>query len=225
MNTSEYETIAEPFTYLQDVNFVEYSNENENCINDLRTSNYETFPNDNNSMSNFLASFETTENLSPRKADPHNVLETLNLNRLLQAELDRVREGIDAAIQRNISLQARLSQLRQEETAISEKTILTSSASQRTFGPPFFVDTDGNTPPENEDETNEQPLVFKSTRWTQYEKEALRRGIQDHNMKREALKALKEYEMKLFLYIELLIRKANKILWRMWNGRNWQNNT
>ncbi|CAG8509724.1 9529_t:CDS:10 [Acaulospora morrowiae] len=190
MNTSEYETIAEPFTYLQDVNFAECPNENENYINDTNTSNYEPFSNDN-TITDFMTNFET-ENLSLKKVDPQQVLETLNLNRLLQAELDRVREGIDAAIQRNTALQTRLSQLRQEETFISEKTNLTSSVSQRTFGPPFFVDADGNTPPENDDETNDQPLVFKSTRWTQYEKEALRKGIQEHNMKREALRAIKE---------------------------------
>ncbi|RHZ53316.1 hypothetical protein Glove_443g64 [Diversispora epigaea] len=39
---------------------------------------------------------------------------------------------------------------------------------------------------------NNQPLTFKSTRWTQYEKDAPRRGVKDHNMKRETLRALRE---------------------------------
>ncbi|KAF0427349.1 putative myb transcription factor [Gigaspora margarita] len=126
------------------------------------------------------------------KADPQDVLDALELNRQLQKELDRVKLGIDAALQRNIILQERLTRMRQKEV---ETDGYSKSAQDtpvvRTFGPPIFIDAEGNAPPENED-TCVRPLIFKSTRWTLSEKEALRKGIQDHNTKREALRAMRE---------------------------------
>ncbi|CAG8441594.1 7253_t:CDS:10, partial [Scutellospora calospora] len=103
-------------------------------------------------------------------ADPQDVLDALELNRQLQQELDRVKMGIDAALQRNIILQEKAEV---EGYSKSEQ------------------DTLGVAPPENED-TSVRPLIFKSTRWTISEKDALRKGVQDHNMKREALRAMRE---------------------------------
>ncbi|CAG8491384.1 234_t:CDS:10 [Diversispora eburnea] len=165
---------------------------NESYMNTLNATDF-TILSTNDPMLDYLTNFDTTNTTEKLKnADPQEVLETLDLNRQLQTELDKFREEIEVAQQRNITLQTRLRQLKLEETVDSEKNNLISPGSQKTFGPPFFGDADGNTPPENEDEKNNQPLIFKSTRWTQHEKDALRRGVKDHNMKREALRALRE---------------------------------
>ncbi|RHZ44796.1 hypothetical protein Glove_709g92 [Diversispora epigaea] len=166
---------------------------NESYMNTLNNATDFTILSTNDPMLDYLTNFDTTNTTEKLKnADPQEVLETLDLNRQLQAELDKFREEIEVAQQRNITLQTRLRQLKHEETVDSEKNNLILPGSHRTFGPPFFGDADGNTPPENEDEKNNQPLIFKSTRWTQHEKDALRRGVKDHNMKREALRALRE---------------------------------
>ncbi|CAG8647777.1 13911_t:CDS:10 [Cetraspora pellucida] len=133
-----------------------------------------------------------SDNSTLSKADPQDILDALELNRKLQKELDRIKSGIDAALQRNIILQERLTRMRQKETEVGgHSRSVQETPSVRTFGPPFFVDSEGNTPPENED-TSVRPLIFKSTRWTLSEKDALRRGVQDHNMRREALRAMRE---------------------------------
>ncbi|CAG8512965.1 3741_t:CDS:10 [Cetraspora pellucida] len=130
-----------------------------------------------------------SDNSTLSKADPQDILDALELNRKLQKELDRIKSGIDAALQRNIILQERLTRMRQKEAEVGGYSrSVQETPSVRTFGPPFFVDSEGNTPPENED-TSVRPLIFKRTL---SEKDALRRGVQDHNMRREALRAMRE---------------------------------
>lgn len=84
-----------------------------NLVSDQMTENNESYMNTLNAILptgdpvlDYLANFTTgnsTENL--KNADPQEVLETLNLNRQLQADLDKYREEIEAAHQRNIALQ------------------------------------------------------------------------------------------------------------------------
>src|SRR6266540_1938695 len=113
-----------------------------------------------------------------------DITEVLQYNRELQANLQKKIAAVEAAIAKNINLQNKLRRLKRNE-------VLTEPVGTRDFGPPFFVDIDGNLPPSNDDiHSRERPKKFKAIKWLQQEKEALARGVRDQNFRRECLKAM-----------------------------------
>src|SRR5436309_314555 len=111
------------------------------------------------------------------------ITEVLQYNRELQANLQKKIAAVEAAIAKNINLQNKLRRLKKNQASTETKT--------KDFGPPFFVDIDGNVPPKNDDiHLRERPKKFKPIKWIQQEKDALSQGVYDQNFRRECLKAM-----------------------------------
>src|ERR1051325_12217030 len=117
-----------------------------------------------------------------------DITEVLQYNRELQANLQKKIAAVEAAIAKNINLQNKLSRLKKHQVSTEVKT--------KDFGPPFFVDTDGNAPPKNDDiYLRERPKKFKPIKWIQQEKDALAQGVYDQNFRRECLKAMQSGQL------------------------------
>ncbi|CAB5355065.1 unnamed protein product [Rhizophagus irregularis] len=117
-----------------------------------------------------------------------DITEVLKYNRELQANLQKKIAAVEAAIARNINLQNKLKHLKNNQFSSETKT--------KDFGPPFFVDIYGNTPPKNDDiHLRERPKKFKPIKWIQQEKDALAQGVYDQNFRRECLKAMQSNQL------------------------------
>lgn len=117
-----------------------------------------------------------------------DITEVLKYNRELQVNLQKKIAAVEAAIARNINLQNKLKHLKNNQFSSETKT--------KDFGPPFFVDIYGNTPPKNDDiHLRERPKKFKPIKWIQQEKDALAQGVYDQNFRRECLKAMQSNQL------------------------------
>lgn len=107
---------------------------------------------------------------------------------------------IEQAQQRNAELQVSFFYF--SDTHIQKKLRLfrTKSKSKAGKGAGYFVDQDGNTPPENIDAQRKQkmiakiPVAVKYKKWTKAEIKKLSQGVREQNQERMVAKLMDEYE-------------------------------
>ncbi|KAJ2551163.1 hypothetical protein EV175_003793, partial [Coemansia sp. RSA 1933] len=124
--------------------------------------------------------------------------ETLEHNLRYQRMLRKQLADIDAAQRRNreqqenigtlLSIQARASNRRGGRRGRDERAGLMDPVTKehKIVAGSFFVDADGDRPPENRDMVRKRkhpPLVYRARRWTDGEREALAQGVRQSNRK------------------------------------------
>ncbi|GES85442.1 myb-like protein L isoform X2 [Rhizophagus clarus] len=138
-----------------------------------------------------------------------DIIEVLKYNRELQANLQKKIAAVEAAIARNINLQNKLKHLKNNQFSSETKI--------KDFGPPFFVDIYGNTPPKNDDiQLRERPKKFKPIKWIQQEKDALAQGVYDQNFRRECLKAMQSNQ-----FLDTVLEKDSQYFLINVEGLDW----
>ncbi|KAI7828030.1 hypothetical protein BC939DRAFT_77822 [Gamsiella multidivaricata] len=126
----------------------------------------------------------TEERASLTKMIRDQAAKALTINRKYQkAALQQLQE-VEKAYARNKALGAQLQALNDRQEAVERAPLILSTTKAR-LGPPYFVDRDGKTPPDNEDtiRRKKRPLIVtgKMRRWTDQERESLKAGVISEN--------------------------------------------
>ncbi|CAJ0647454.1 3083_t:CDS:10, partial [Entrophospora sp. SA101] len=118
--------------------------------------------------------------------------EVLDLNRKYQAEIDNAILKIKAKIEKNKEIQQQIIHLKEHN---NNSNVQKEHKESTIYSPPFFVDSNGNTPPMNatqDGKLRDFSFMQRHFKWNQAERDSLAKAIESQNMRLEALIAMGE---------------------------------
>ncbi|KAG0251683.1 Myb-like DNA-binding domain protein [Mortierella polycephala] len=107
----------------------------------------------------------------------------LGINRECQEALRRHLLEVEKAYNRNKEMRDQLRELIEEQERVRRAPVLLPATKAR-IGPPYFVDQDSETPPDNQDTVKRKKtsnIIGKSRRWTEQERDSLKHGVISEN--------------------------------------------
>ncbi|CAJ0888502.1 12516_t:CDS:2, partial [Entrophospora sp. SA101] len=120
--------------------------------------------------------------------------EVLDLNRKYQAEIDNAILKIKAKIEKNKEIQQQIIHLKEHN---NNSNVQKEHKESTIYSPPFFVDSNGNTPPMNatqDGKLRDFSFMQRHFKWNQAERDSLAKAIESQNMRLEALIAMGELQ-------------------------------
>ncbi|CAJ0877370.1 6029_t:CDS:10 [Entrophospora sp. SA101] len=143
--------------------------------------------------------------------------EVLDLNRKYQAEIDNAILKIKAKIEKNKEIQQQIIHLKEHN---NNSNVQKEHKESTIYSPPFFVDSNGNTPPMNatqDGKLRDFSFMQRHFKWNQAERDSLAKAIESQNMRLEALIAMGERRS----FRDVLNINKNKLLYNVQN-LDWQ---
>ncbi|KAF9183629.1 Myb-like DNA-binding domain protein [Haplosporangium sp. Z 767] len=107
----------------------------------------------------------------------------LGINREYQETLRRHLLEVEKAYNRNKEMREQLRELIEEQERVQRAPVLLPATKAR-IGPPYFVDQDNETPPDNQDTVKRKKasnIIGESRRWTEQERDSLKQGVISEN--------------------------------------------
>ncbi|KAF8924231.1 hypothetical protein EDD21DRAFT_366344 [Dissophora ornata] len=124
------------------------------------------------------------ENVQLTSAVREQSTKALSVNRMFQQFLKKQMEEVEKARARNKQFRDQLQDLMDRQEAAKRAPVILPTTKAR-LGPPYFVDEDFETPPNNEDTTKREmrpiDITGKMRKWTQREREQLKAGVVSEN--------------------------------------------